>query len=69
MGTRRGGAPASSAGGWAAALVPLGAAKEQASVMDSINDDLVLVILDFVDVRQVLTSVAGASHRLRAVTW
>ena len=63
MGTRRGGAS-----GWAVAPAPLGAAKEQASVMDSINDDLVLVILDFVDVRQVLTSVAGASHRLRTVT-
>ncbi len=44
------------------------AAKEPGSVMDSINDDLVLVILDFVDVRQVLTTVAGASQRLRAVT-
>jgi hypothetical protein len=44
------------------------AAKESASVMDSINDDLVLVILDFVDVRQVLTTVASASQRLRAVT-
>jgi hypothetical protein len=68
MGTRRGGAPAATAS-WVAAPAPLGAVKEQASVMDSINDDLVLVILDFVDVRQVLTSVAGASHRLRAVSW
>ena len=67
MGTRRGGAPDATAG-CAAAPTPLGAVKEQVSVMDSINDDLVLVILDFVDVRQVLTSVAGASHRLRAVT-
>ena len=41
---------------------------EQASVMDLIPDDLVLVIFDFVDVRQVLTTVAGASQRLRAVT-
>jgi len=43
-------------------------AMEQASVMDLIPDDLVLVIFDFVDVRQVLTTVAGASQRLRAVT-
>ena len=35
--------------------------------MDVINDDLVLVILDFVDVRQVLSTVALSCLRLQSI--
>ena len=64
MGTRRG------------ALVPpqgisvvkAASSKDTAMIMELINDDLVLVILDFVDVQQILTTVARSSQRLHSIT-
>ena len=41
--------------------------KEGTLIMDVINDDLVLVILDFVDVRQVLSTVALSCLRLQSI--
>ena len=62
MGTRRGGGGAAQVLASARPGVP-----GVGSVMDSVNDDLVLVILDFVDVKQVLSTVARSSRRLRSV--
>lgn len=44
------------------------AAPATSSIMELINDDLVLVILDFVDVKAVLAQVSPTSHRLRLIT-
>ena len=62
MGTRRG-VPASASSIFSARA----SAKDAAAVMELITDDLVLVVLDFVDVRTALSTVARASQRLRSV--
>jgi len=67
MGTRRGGAAAEIKG--VSVLVSTkDAAPATSSIMELINDDLVLVILDFVDVKAVLAQVSPTSHRLRLIT-
>ena len=62
MGTRRGSVvPAQTT--IVTKVIPQGAV----SAIECVNDDLVLVILDFVDVKQVLRTVATSCKRMRLI--